>query len=371
MNPIVVPQEDVNSETARLIEWRKPEGAAVTRGEHVLTVETTKAVIEVEAPADGVLLPLFAAGEDVPFNVPVGFVPADAAALKKLKAEHAAAAPPEEGPKATRKARQLALQYGLDLAAIEKGGIIREKDIQEFLVASGRLGEAEDRILTGAGQLPRGIDRVVIIGGGLGAMQVLDILTNSPHQQVAGFIDDDETLGGSSILGYPVLGTSKDLESLWKAGRFDAGVVSISTNIPARKRLFETCRSLGIPMTNAVCPSVRINRFSRLGRGNVICSFVHIGTCTVLGDNNFISAHGNIEHHNLWGDHITTGPGVMTSSRVKVGSEVKMGTGIFIQPGLAVGTGCQVASGAILMRSIPDHHAVKSHVTSEIVPLEG
>jgi acetyltransferase-like isoleucine patch superfamily enzyme len=97
---------------------------------------------------------------------------------------------------------------------------------------------------------------------------------------------------------------------------------------------------------------------------------VHIGTCAVLGDDNFISAHGNIEHHNLWGSHITTGPGVMTSSRVKVGNEVKMGTGVFIQPGLGIGDGVQIASGAVIMRSIPPRHAVKTRIDLEVVPIE-
>jgi len=371
MHPIVIPQEDVNSETARIVEWHAAQGDAVSEGAKVLTVETTKAVFDVEAPASGLFLPLFEANADVAFNVPVAYVAADAKELADLaaRAPEPAAAPAADERKLTRKARQLALQYGIDPGAVPGTGILREKDVQDFLVASGRMGAEDDAILTRAGELPRGVERVVLLGGGLGAMQVLDILMNSPHQRVTGIVDDDETLRGTSILDVPVLGTSKDLEALYRAKRFDAAVVSISTNIPVRKRLFDSCRALGIPLTNAVDPTVRLNRFSRLGTGNVLCSFVHLGTCTVLGDNNFISAHCNLEHHNLWGSHITTGPGVMTSSRVKVGDEVKMGTGIFIQPGLAVGAGCQIASGAILMRSVPERHAVKSHITNEIVKI--
>jgi len=369
MKPIIIPQEDVNSETARIVGIHAEKGAAVRTGDLVLSVETSKAVFDVESPGDGVFLPLHGVGDDVPFNVPVGYVADDAAQLAKLETEHRPEpSAPAEG-KVTRKARQLALQYGVDLESLKPGGIIREKDVRDFLLANGLLGADEDQVLTDAGQLPRGVERVLLVGAGLGAMQVLDILMNSSRQVVAGLVDDDASLAGTSILGFPVLGTTSDLEELWKAKQFDSAVVSISTNGPVRRALFERCRELGIPMANAIDPTVRINRFSRLGQGNVVCSFVHIGTCTVLGDNNFISAHSNIEHHNLWGSHITTGPGVMTSSRVKVGDGVKMGTGIFIQPGLAIGRGCQIASGAILIRSVPDGHAVKARITNEFVKL--
>ncbi|MBI4607003.1 MAG: bifunctional N-acetylglucosamine-1-phosphate uridyltransferase/glucosamine-1-phosphate acetyltransferase [Planctomycetes bacterium] len=376
MKPIVIPQEDVNSEAARIVSLRAARGDAVKAGDAILTVETSKAVFDVPAPGSGLFLPLFEAGAVVPFNVPVAYVAESPAELEALARQARPAAAEGGGggagqARVTRKARQLALQYGVPLEELKVSGIIKEKDVQDFLLASGRLAPGEDQVLTDAGQVPRGLERVLLVGAGLGAMQVMDILLNAPHQAIAGLVDDDESLRGTWVLGFPVLGTSRDLPRLWREAKaFDAAVVTISTSVPVRRALFERCRELGIPMANAVDPTVRRNRLSRLGQGNVICSFVHIGTCAVLGDNNFISAHSSIEHHNLWGSHITTGPGVMTSSRVRVGDGVKMGTGIFIQPGLSVGKGCQIASGAVLIRSVPDGHAVKTRITTELVKLE-
>ncbi|GAB4564199.1 MAG: hypothetical protein Kow0047_13740 [Anaerolineae bacterium] len=376
MITVVIPQEDVNSETATVVEWHAAHGQRVQRGAVLLTVETTKAVFDVEAPADGWLIPLVEPGAQVAFNVPVAYLAATEEELRGWQETQSdSPSPPstaESGPRrATRKARQLALQYGVDLQSIDKDGIITEKDVYQHLAALGILTGDEDAVITEAGRLPQGLTRVLIIGAGLGAMQVADILLNDPHKIIAGFVDDDPSLRGQTILHWPVLGTSAELGALWDRKAFDAAIVSISTNIEARARLFEACRELGIPMVNAIDPTVRINRFSRIGVGNVLCSFVHVGTCTVIGDNNFISSHSSIEHHNVWGSHITTGPGCHTSSRVKVGDRVKMGTGVFIQPGLAIGEGCQIASGAIIIRSIPPHHAVKTRVTTEIVPLRG
>ena len=50
-----MPALEMAQETGKLIAWRKKEGDRVTKGEPLLEIETDKAVVEVEAPADGVL----------------------------------------------------------------------------------------------------------------------------------------------------------------------------------------------------------------------------------------------------------------------------------------------------------------------------
>ena len=50
---VVMPALEMAQETGKLIAWRKNEGDRVTKGEPLLEIETDKAVVEVEAPADG------------------------------------------------------------------------------------------------------------------------------------------------------------------------------------------------------------------------------------------------------------------------------------------------------------------------------
>ena len=52
---VVMPALEMAQETGKLIAWRKKEGDRVTKGEPLLEIETDKAVVEVEAPADGIL----------------------------------------------------------------------------------------------------------------------------------------------------------------------------------------------------------------------------------------------------------------------------------------------------------------------------
>ncbi len=66
---VVMPALEMAQETGKLLSWRKKEGERVARGEPLLEIETDKAVVEIEAPVDGIL-----AGVKAPEGavVPVG-----------------------------------------------------------------------------------------------------------------------------------------------------------------------------------------------------------------------------------------------------------------------------------------------------------
>jgi len=372
MQPVVVEQSDLNSDSAVLVAWSVAEGATVARGETVCLVETTKAAIEVPAPAAGRIFPAVAAGATVAFNRPIAYLaetPEEAAAAQRLARELAVPAAAASAVKATKKARQLAAQHGLDLASLPpRAGLISEADVYAAL-GKTPVSSTATAIVAQPAPLPEGGARVLVLGAGLGAMQVIDILLNDPRLTPVGCLDDDAATHGQSLFGVPVWGALALLESAWREGKFTHAIVAISTNIAVRKNLFTRARALGIPFVNAVDPTARLNRGVVLGSGNVLCSQVHVGVATVIGDNNFISSHTSIEHHNIWGSHNTVGPACATSSRALVGDEIVFGTGIFLQPGVGIGSRSRIASGAVLTRNVPADHAVKMHAQFQIVPI--
>ena len=65
--PVIMPKLEMTQETATVIEWLKREGEQVRQGEPLLTVETDKVTVEIEAPATGILAQVQAApGQVVP-----------------------------------------------------------------------------------------------------------------------------------------------------------------------------------------------------------------------------------------------------------------------------------------------------------------
>src|SRR5882724_11198929 len=105
---VVMPALEMAQETGKLIAWRKQEGERVTKGEPLLEIETDKAVVEVEAPSDGILAGIKAsAGQDIPVGQTIAWIvaPGEAVPVETESAAPAARAqtttsPAKEQPQA-------------------------------------------------------------------------------------------------------------------------------------------------------------------------------------------------------------------------------------------------------------------------------
>jgi len=139
-----MPALEMAQETGKLLSWRKKEGDHVSKGEPLLEIETDKAVVEVEAPADGVLAGIKASeGADIPVGQTIAWIvapgeqpPADTASVapaaratsqpksepSHVGATQAASPSPAVPAKISPKARRLAKELGVDIAAIHGSG---------------------------------------------------------------------------------------------------------------------------------------------------------------------------------------------------------------------------------------------------------
>jgi pyruvate dehydrogenase E2 component (dihydrolipoamide acetyltransferase) len=172
---VVMPALEMAQETGKLISWLKKEGESVAKGEPLLEVETDKAVMEIESPADGVLAGVkVQAGTEVPVGRTIAWIvgpgelpPADeiAAASGRKTAVAAPAAPapptaasanqstaPTQSParsiKISPKARRLGSERGVHLADVRGSGPGGE------ILASDILAAAESQ----AGASPAPVD---------------------------------------------------------------------------------------------------------------------------------------------------------------------------------------------------------------------
>ena len=151
---VVMPALELTQETGKLVSWRKKEGEAVAKGETLLEVETDKAVVEVEALADGYLAgvkakegDVIAVGRTIAWIVdkgepaPADEAPAAAVASADASAPRAAesAAPSADAAisgarvKISPKARRLAGELHVNLDSVRgsgPGGEILASDIE-------------------------------------------------------------------------------------------------------------------------------------------------------------------------------------------------------------------------------------------------
>jgi pyruvate dehydrogenase E2 component (dihydrolipoamide acetyltransferase) len=151
---VVMPALEMAQETGKLVAWLKKEGDTITRGEPLLEVETDKAVLEVEALADGVLAGINAdQGAVVPVGQVIAWILSPGEAIPKTMAVETAMEPVTEttrppdqirdnpgtaSQRTSPKARRLAQEHGIDLSTIRGSGPDAEilaSDVQAFIDA--------------------------------------------------------------------------------------------------------------------------------------------------------------------------------------------------------------------------------------------
>jgi pyruvate dehydrogenase E2 component (dihydrolipoamide acetyltransferase) len=148
---VVMPALEMGQETGKLVSWRRKEGDTVVKGEPLLEVETDKAVLEVEAPADGTLQRVTAhEGQVIPVGQTIAWIVgageiltvADEASPRTGVPASPAQAPspqgasqetPKSGARISPKARRLAKEHGIDISTVKGTGAdgeILASDIQ-------------------------------------------------------------------------------------------------------------------------------------------------------------------------------------------------------------------------------------------------
>lgn len=297
--PIPLPQFGPNDINATLAEWLKPSGHWVHKGEVIGTAETTKSVFDLESPDAGVFLPLLATGSVVATGAIIAVLTDNQTTQDAVQAWLSeqrtldAPIPATQGSNIgapgvrtwTLKAELLAQRHQIDLTLVpssnERG---TEADVQTYLAARtvARLAASpaegpQNQVTPETADIQDLVDdrypvqrsqRLLIIGGGNGAVQIIDALAKVSTQHAVGIFDDNATIHGKTIAGVPVWGAIdfERAQDMAAAGEFDAAVISISTSIPVRTRIFEEWKSRGIAFANVIHPSCIIGINTSWGR---------------------------------------------------------------------------------------------------------
>ncbi len=136
---VIMPALGVAQETGKVLRWLRKEGDAVEQGAPIMEIETDKVTVEIEAPASGTLTGLrvpegadvpvggvvaviLAVGEETPPETPAAVEPTATAQVSSPVQETRGRKRAGRRPLASPKARRLAAERGVDVAALAGSG---------------------------------------------------------------------------------------------------------------------------------------------------------------------------------------------------------------------------------------------------------
>ena len=140
--PVIMPKFEMAQESGTIVRWLYQEGNPVKKGEPLLEVETDKVVMEVDAPASGILKGVCAReGDRVPVTEVIAFIAQSGEELLEIPRQGYAETPLSEklpgrqNRRLTPLAQRIADERGIDINAIPISGTspwIRRRDVERY-----------------------------------------------------------------------------------------------------------------------------------------------------------------------------------------------------------------------------------------------
>jgi sugar O-acyltransferase (sialic acid O-acetyltransferase NeuD family) len=170
--------------------------------------------------------------------------------------------------------------------------------------------------------------------------------------RVVCFVDDDESLQGTSINGIPVV-------SLLEARRrFPECRVAVAVNEPrTRETLASKAEGAGFGLATLVHPRVELSPWVKVGQGSIVREGCCFSVNVELGRNVLLNMDCTLGHDVVVGDFVSLAPGSHVSGFVHLGRRAHVGTGAVILQGqegslLEIGEDAMIGAGACVTKSV-------------------
>jgi UDP-perosamine 4-acetyltransferase len=200
--------------------------------------------------------------------------------------------------------------------------------------------------------------RLLIIGAGAQARQILNVIGAAGTAQIVGLIDTfgNPAIWGQTVGGAQVLGGLAVLDQYPPAE--DLRVILAVSDLKIKRELAARLAERGYAFMSAIHPSAIVPASARLGQGCVINAGVIFEDKVRLGDHVIVHAGAVIEHDNVLGDFVNIGTGARTSGRVRLEAGATLFTGAIVVPDVTIGKDAVVGAGAVIFRDVPAGYVV-------------
>jgi len=187
--------------------------------------------------------------------------------------------------------------------------------------------------------------KLTILGAG-GHAKVAAAAAMASGHEVLGFLDDDPSTWGASVLGVTVAGP------IPRAAEPGQGplLAAIGSNV-ARRALAE--RLVAVEWIAIVHPFSWIHASVSIGVGSLVCAAAVVQPDTRIGAHAIVNTSVSVDHDCVVGDYAHLAPGVHVAGRVRIGSGAFLGVGAAALPGVTIGEWAVVGAGAVVTRDVP------------------
>ena len=192
---------------------------------------------------------------------------------------------------------------------------------------------------------------LICIGGGGHCKSVIDV-AESAGFRIKGILDIPE-LVGTTVLGYPIIGTDDQIEEYINNSVFIVTVGHIK-DVTLRIKLHQKITGLGGTLATIIASTAHVSKYAQLGEGSVIMHKAIVNADAIIGRGCIINTFANIEHDAQVGDYCHVSTGAIVNGNCIVGSGTFLGSQSVMVNGIEIVDGCVIGAGTLIRKSIKE-----------------
>ncbi|MFH1446090.1 MAG: NeuD/PglB/VioB family sugar acetyltransferase [Chloroflexota bacterium] len=353
-----VPLVNANEEEAVLVSLSIVEGQAVSSGDLLAVIETTKSTAEIYAEENGYLVGLmFRVGDVLHAGAVWAYIgdkpDAQDPSMRPWAISEKPVGENEKLPyklRITEPALALARQNAFDLDALPQDQLVTSTMIQALI----RESKTSVEKFSSMPPLDEENKRMLVFGGGGHGRSLIELIRLLKDYEIEGIVDD-EIEAEDTVLGLPVLGGKAQLSQLYESGIHWAvnGVGGIG-NLNDRLEVFYALQAAGFFCPTVIHPTAFIEESAVIADGVQVFPFAYIGSQANVGFGSIINTSAIVSHNCQLGNIVNLSPGATLAGSVVIGDEVLIGMRATVNLGVHIGTGAHIGNGATVKSDVPD-----------------
>lgn len=191
---------------------------------------------------------------------------------------------------------------------------------------------------------------VILLGAGGHAKSCVACIETTAYL-IVGYLDQPAMVG-TSVCGYDIIGTDKDIPAQIAAGRRFLVSLGQLKSPSSRVALYERVLSAGGSFVTVVSGRASVSRTATLGAGTIVMCHAVVNADARVGRNCIINTGAIIEHDAKIGDHCHVSTGAIVNGGCSVGQGCLIGSGAVLRNGIRIGSDVVIGAGAVVVKDI-------------------
>ena len=188
------------------------------------------------------------------------------------------------------------------------------------------------------------IEPILLFGAGGHAKSCIDVIEQEDRFNIVGLVGKKGEVG-SSILGYPIIGTDADLPELINKTQNAIITIGQIKSPEPRIHLFNLLKKNGFNLPRIISPKSHVSAHATVGSGTVVFHGAIVNAGATIGDNCIINTQSLVEHDAIINEHCHISTGAIVNGAALIGAGSFIGSGSAIREGINVGEQSVIGMG--------------------------